>query len=514
MEQFFRVLYRDSFTEKPKLRSERTLNKCTDQVDQLGYSHFAFVREEEVNGEIKKVPYEYKTARTFHTFFGYMNEPDALWYTPNTLCTSTPLASERAYRVRAGKLSETYVEPGQLSLLPWYDKSINQEGLLVKRRKGGRSERYVRWLNAFFVDIDDKTLTVDQLLHKIKLLNLPEPTVVNETRRGYHVYWFLKERVAGTPNAKKLYKHIVKNLITALSGSVKGVDSRLLDTCRYLQYPRNIKFSDYSNMFDLLLFKNWLNEYGKHNYKTMSTVKRSYKPQINYDNGEGSLLKYAIPRLLSGVKKGKRHDAAFALSCYYKHIGQDEKTTYQLLLSWNKKNENHNDSHNENAIMATVKSVYASETKGIPYKLISELTGISLGGWVKHRKPREERKKSHTKEWVKDMVIYFLNSKNKHISGSQEEIAASFDMPIATFKRLLKAIKNGNYKCLVLNVSGRGKNAVTTISLNQILYKSDRKSFFDDLFGHEDAWVYNYNHGQIAAGDEYFNLSDRGSPPF
>lgn len=477
-DEFFRVLFRDSFTEKPKNRNERILDKCTEARDTLGYCHFALVNVVDVDGKREKRPYKFMSARTFHTFFGHISHSDALWYTPNTLSTSKPLAEKRLVKIINGKpvdilkLSEVDFDHYE-----WFNPTSFTEGETYKLEKGGRREKYVRWINTLFVDIDKKTMSPEQILKAVAYANLPKPTVINETTNGYHLYWFLKDRVPATPKATKLYKHIIKNLILTLS-SIDGVDSKTTDTCRYMQIPRNIVVSDYDRLYSFSLFRDWLNRHGISNYKQMSFE----KPQKRLRRFTNDIPKTAVDRavavILKGVSRGKRHEACFALSCYFKHMGYSKDAARDLLLAWNKKNQDYSIDHSDAAVHATLTSVYNSPKQGLPYNIISSLSNVSLGGWYKHKKERSVRKNSHYKEWARDILLKLLSAKNKRITGSQKELAEYFKMPLSTFKVILKELKEGNFSALALNVSGRGKDSFTTISINHVLYQKNKFAFF------------------------------------
>lgn len=438
--EFFEELFAKSFTKAPKKNKNKEEN-LNFEKDSLGYVHFAFVSEKINKGKVDKVPYNMKTARTFKTFFYWLNEPSVHWYTPNTFCTAVPVTKK-------------------------YD-IIDENENKIQKKTGGRREKNVRWLNAIFVDIDSKDKKPEEIRKIIKLSGLPDINVINETKRGYHFYWFLDERVPGTPNAKKLYKLVSKNIILILKENNIKVDIQVNETSRYMQIPRNIIFSQYNVKPSFKDFKIWLNRYGKKNYKNM--IHKNYKKEKN----NNKYLAAAIQKISNGVIETKRHQACFCLACYYKNLNFSEEKTTEILIEWNFKNENIYSEHSESEVINTVKSVFSSEKEGLPYNFITDLTGIKIFHFNKHKRSRTARVNSHEKEWAFDILLKMLKLRLKFFEGSQQEIASFFKIPISTFKNIINKIKSGSYPFLKIEIIGKGRNAKTIILLNEIFIKKN-----------------------------------------
>lgn len=460
LERFVRTLYKSQLTERPKSISERASKSELDEIGkkrQLGYVHYCAVRYENLGlGKIHKIQDKCKVARTYETvmknflaFDDYKGYHVNTWYTPNTFFTSMP-----------------------------YEKKV--KGMKI----GGRKESTVRWMNAFFIDIDSKEKGPDEILSCIENANLPKPNIINETTKGYHVYWIFSEAIFADQSTINLYKNIIGHLHKAL-GSIDKLDTKLKDICRWMQIPRAIVHEDYSHLPSFADFKRWYNstvlDHSKRNTHNGICGRRAV---VAYKH-IGSSLDDAVNVILKGVKKGDRNSACFALACYYAHKGYAQKDVESFLIDWNGRNEDP-DSHPISMVLKTVNSVFKSRRSsdeegnvGMPYKLISELSGINVCGWVKHRRDRSVRLaqeskegRSHYHEWIFDMVHYMSSKGIRTISGSQQEIADAMGVPLSTFKEILRMMREGLFGVFKLSVSGKGRYAVTTLLLNEVLARS------------------------------------------
>lgn len=102
-----------------------------------------------------------------------------------------------------------------------------------RKRKNKAS---LRWLNCFFADIDDPELCLLDVLERVRYAGLCEPSLVNKTPHGWHVFWKI-ERVRGTEKAVLLYEAIQRKIVAAIGADPKAASAehfmRVPSSCQY-----------------------------------------------------------------------------------------------------------------------------------------------------------------------------------------------------------------------------------------------------------------------------------------
>src|SRR5699024_2883918 len=149
----------------------------------------------------------------------------------------------------------------------------------------------------------------------------------------------------------------------------------------------------------------------------------------------------------------------------------------------------------------TLKSAYSGKYKGVKRSYVESLlenwtdgsvSFVGQNGWYKFSKPREERVRSHYKEWEQDIIKYVNKKANPHkpfVEGSLRMLAKLMEIPLSSFKEVLK-----KSKCIHKQTKGRGRSAVTYITTKSMLFnhliatkKEDIntiQSLFKELFIH------------------------------
>lgn len=122
----------------------------------------------------------------------------------------------------------------------------NEEGMeifwAVNSFKGqSRKEENLASLDYLYADMDklDK-----EEMKEIISKGLP-PTIIIESKNGFHIYWELKEPLEPTPNNLKRYKAILSNLIVPFYRS----DNAAKDAARVLRVPEFYHLKEPSNPF-------------------------------------------------------------------------------------------------------------------------------------------------------------------------------------------------------------------------------------------------------------------------
>lgn len=462
LKQFFRHLLKESITDAPKEQYQVGSAKKYLK-DYYGWVHMCNLEYSEDKKKHSKTPLNRpkKVVRCLSSLWNTIKyDPNYIWFCPHTFST------RRAYpeKIRS-----------------------RTTGKLISD-KGGRKEKYIRWINAIFIDIDNlKFDTTAELISLFTAVNMPEPTVINETTSGYHVYWLLDERVPGTPKAKKLYKLIMSNIQLALNTKIPLMDTKVKDLPRYMQVPHNIIYSNYSNMVSFRTFKNWVNEYGQDNFKTRLKAKnnkikknktKSYKTNKDHIDENTNNLNQRTLDLVNRiywnkVEEGNRHSACFTLSMFYKLIGYSKEKSLDTLLKWN---GNHSydvasKPHHMSEVESTVTNVYDNNYPwGYFINNLKDITGEKIVAFNNHALTRKERKNkggySHYSEWINDIVTFLCNNEIGVINGSQVELAEMFSMPLSTFKEIVKRLKNGEFNDLItIDIVGKGRYATTFLKL-------------------------------------------------
>lgn len=134
------------------------------------------------------------------------------------------------------ELSKKY---GYFEISPFDQQKYNEKGYgifwTVNEYNGNREIKNVTKINYWLCDIDDGTK--EEQMKKIKKLPL-KPSLIIETKRGYHCYWKAKDATVDN------YKKITKRLINILNG-----DPHCTDPVRLFRVPYNYHQKDKSNPF-------------------------------------------------------------------------------------------------------------------------------------------------------------------------------------------------------------------------------------------------------------------------
>ena len=101
---------------------------------------------------------------------------------------------------------------------------------------------------------------------------------------------------------------------------------------------------------------------------------------------------------------------------------------------------------------------------------LKDITGEQIDEYNNHALTREERKAkkgySHYSEWIHDIVEYLCEQQIGIINGSQKELAEMFEIPLSSFKEIIKLLKEGEFEdMLTIEVNGSGRYATTILKL-------------------------------------------------
>lgn len=321
-----------------------------------------------------------------------------------------------------------------------------------------REKRFLRHLNALFVDIDI-TITPAEVLDLISLNNLPLPSAIVRTPGGgCHVYWFLDKPVPGTPKAVAFYESLQGAL-----GFVLGADSNAIGAERYMRIP-SPDLTHYWNLdrrYTLQDFADWRTLYLPGSLKV-------------YFKGEHP----GVNLLLQGVEEGRRNCSAFTLSLHYKCLGMAYEWTLDKLIRWNDLNDPPLARHE---LEYTVQRVYRLDKyRFYPYKKLSVLSGIKARGVIRTpRLKRENRKHSHYTEWIADLRR-LLKGRGGMMVTTIRGLAKELGCCRSSLEKVMAIIKREHQNEFRVTVIGRGNKRRTIIQLlqqegDEVAYKNDDK---------------------------------------
>jgi hypothetical protein len=159
-----------------------------------------------------------------------------------------------------------------------------------------------------------------------------------------------------------------------------------------------------------------------------------------------------------------------SLACYSSGLSFEE--CYDEMDQFNselKDLNGHSASLKDSEVVKIIKSAYSGKYTGASKEFIQELLSLYTGStynpsvqqngrvarekWVKHAKPREEREKSHYKEWAADLINYInkkTTSARPYIQTDRETICKALGMPESTYKDLMRQLKKDQMMCQLL----------------------------------------------------------------
>ena len=314
-----------------------------------------------------------------------------------------------------------------------------------------KDKNSLRWLNSFFVDIDDPEITLPDVLDEVNDAGLPEPTVANKTPHGWHVYWALK-RVRATPKALKMYETLQGKIVTAI-----GADPKAASAEHFMRIPCSIQYYT-SEKYSLQDFVDWADI----NFPEWRTEKRS--PVVTA--GPEIMSHPAIQILLQGVGEGRRNNTCFTLALAMKCAGYSQDQTFRELTAWNFLNQPPMPlSH----IRACVRSAYSGKYHAPSARAISELSGVEF----RHRVIRpggsssddggSKRGPYRTKEETREKFVQWLQEHGGHfmIKKGQQQIADEIGVARRTLCDVIADMKKEGILKIETKRLGHGRHEMT-----------------------------------------------------
>lgn len=318
----------------------------------------------------------------------------------------------------------------------------------------------LRWLNAFVFDLDVHGESVPDVLDRCDRAGLPRPTAIVKTPSGgYHVHFFFRDPIRATKKTVRLYTAIMGHIATDL-----GADLAAVGANRIFRTPTE----------ESLVYFQPVNRYSFDMFKEWREINHPFEPssgRIVSLHTENLMDHPAVQRLLTmPCSYGQRDIVAFNLALAMKASGWTQQEAEVALRHWydrycakgapaGKKPFSQRDA------IYKAQYVYRNSRLQAPKaEMIRTLSGMEFSYSARIRgesaKPRSERERSHLCEWGEDLLS--LLHAEKELSGTQQELAERMKCPIASFKLVLRQLKDAG-KIIVESRKGRG--GVTIIRL-------------------------------------------------
>ncbi|MGJ3548617.1 hypothetical protein ACR6EC_22340 [Bacillus subtilis] len=279
-----------------------------------------------------------------------------------------------------------------------------------KRSHYERRKASLNSSQAFVVDIDRSDISIQEIIHRCNAIGLYEPSFINATPRGYHLWWvFNKQSEAIGPHIRDgqltktgsyyndLNKFIVHKLNESFSSERENdVVDNLFGGERYIRIPLNIVFYR-GTKYDLKDFQAFRDQYVKEEAEQKNPNINEHSKNHNATKKPGKYLPrtaiYGDPafrKLLSNKpKKGLRRYTALTISLLYKELALDKSECVQALKNWYYKVCNAPKDFPWNEVEREVNSAYSGPWR-LSVSWVKTLTGIYPKRYTR-KKRKEER---------------------------------------------------------------------------------------------------------------------------
>lgn len=321
-----------------------------------------------------------------------------------------------------------------------------------------KQQRYLRWINAISIEIDNLEATMADVIHLCQMFDLPYPNLAVKSPNGIHIHWLIERERS---NAQMLHAYEV--ISSAFKKVFEWIGADAVGPERYWRMPTSYNvIYQHDDRYSVQELKAWAVE-------TLD-IKEQLQP-IHHKKSEAIRLvksdvmeNPAIQRLLQGVPSGVRNRTAFTLALLLyrtQHMSENEIYTY-LLNEWNVKNEVR---IKRNELRKSVKSACSGRYHNASAKHINEILetiGSDLRFRYKVRSKYVGQKTYVKRSTLAQRILDYVNENGGSICVSQRAMAKSLD---AAFKSVQNAILEIKERELaeVSSKVGRGGGTVITL---------------------------------------------------
>lgn len=201
------------------------------------------------------------------------------------------------------------------------DKNI-YVGIYERRHKGNGTTKSCTKTNAIYLDFDNAEL--EEIMFRIDMKKIPQPSMVVNSGHGYHFYWLLN-KPAG---------HEIKPIVDRLA-KVLEADPKATDTARVLRIPDTMNVKDVPVKSTLVKFND--NKVNVQQFESILGV----KARIEIKERTGAIrellnVKFnGLNNMAYGVKRGERNFCTGRIVQTLKRLNYTKQETIDVIFRWN-----------------------------------------------------------------------------------------------------------------------------------------------------------------------------------
>lgn len=360
----------------------------------------------------------------------------------------------------------------------------------------GFNERYLLQVNTFVVDIDTKAYSVNDILLACIDDSIGAPTMILESDNGYQVYFVMDKPIFMSNKKYGQIKKIVKRISENLKRSLRSVDADMFcNDFGFFRMPNsnNLVWLQLDQTYTLQHMIEWSSTY--------SDGRELYNITQKHTKGEYRLSDWY--KALTSIKDAKGTKGAYgrnnllftiALTNYADGVEFNEAQKEIEHVNRNLREPLKNDD-----VERLLKSAYSGRYRGPAAEYVNTLLKLNdirdiearlCTKWVKHKKHRHDRERSHLSEWEDDLVQFLQNYNDEPCEMSQNQLSDKIGIPRASLNKLINISTK-----LFKRATGSGCKAKTIwLTITQVLneaMKRIRKNKTAIQFVH--AFIRSYN---------------------
>jgi hypothetical protein len=344
----------------------------------------------------------------------------------------------------------------------------------------GHERENLKQINVIGLDIDTKEVDLYALYLGCEELGLPRPNLLLETPRGFQVFFVLE-----TPfhihkkqdyKALRVAERLSENIRKALKTYVP-VDTGCVPFGFY-RVPREDNVLDFydqpANTSQLLTWSKQFEEQENRNF--LRVVYNKNGPVLDQTSSDWYRAIITATHIDKGHVSSSRNNAIMTLALANYASERPLEEAYDELDQFN---SNLDQPLKKSEFERILKSAYSGKYKGVKRSYVEGLLELwtdgqaqfkGREGWYKFKKSREERVRSHYKEWEEDIIAYLdthTSPEMPFLVGSLSSLAETFGMSVSSLKEVCKQSSK-----LKKHTIGRGRGAVTKLASRSMLFRN------------------------------------------
>lgn len=334
----------------------------------------------------------------------------------------------------------------------------------------GFVEENLQQVNTFVIDIDTKKYSVNDIVLTCLDESIGVPTLIVESERGYQVYFALEKPIFISNKYNFRSLKVAKRISNNLKRSLKNVEAdQFCNDFGFFRIPKsnNIVFFQPEQVYSVDTLINWSMRQDDDLNRPLFVVPNKTS-NVSVTQSEWFFALINTNKVKGSKGKLGRNNTMFTLALACFHDGISEEDAFNLLDVYNTSLES---PLKNNEVQTIINSAYSGKYKGPKAEYVRELLNLHVpgsssvsirlntGGWYKHKKKREDRKRSHYEEWEEDIINYLTVQKQDgepFIWRTQKQLCEAINIPQSTLNVIIKQSKK-----IIRTVEGKGRGATT-----------------------------------------------------